>query len=168
MNVDTSDIYFRIDSEIVDKGFWTADVKTKKSLIANGLYNFTMLKMKELGLNNCITDGKEKTDLINLLELINNNLNTTEDKNEFFRHYTHYILQVVGGIQGYSIIWWQEDEEELAENPLIEFDNNGLWSSLKTHSKTDSLKTTMFVLDIFKKHFGVQDEIKDKTKILIK
>lgn len=155
MNINTNDIYIKVDSEIVEKGFWTADTESKKLLIEAGITKFSILKMKQLGLNHLL--GKEEViNLNDLLKLINSRLTSVEEKEEFFRHYTHYILKIAGCIQEYSIVWWQEDELEFEENPLIEFDNNGLWSSLKTHSKTSSLKTTMFVLDIFKNQFGLQ------------
>ncbi|MFV0249496.1 MAG: hypothetical protein ACK5HP_00425 [Bacilli bacterium] len=46
-----------------------------------------------------------------------------------------------------------KDEEELIDCSLIEFDENGLWTNLKTHEKTDYVKTFNFVYDIFYNNF---------------
>ena len=161
MKINTKDIYFNIDSKIVEKGFWSCDLNGQKKLIEIEMINFTKKKMKEYSLSkkNIANDN-----LIDLFLNINDQLSTKEQKEEFFNNYTHYILKVAGALQGCCIIWWQEADEELKEKPYIEFDQDDKWDSLKTHAETSPVNVTLFVLDIFNNHFGLTKE----NKVLIK
>jgi len=43
-----NDIYFKIDSNIVNNGFWQADFSRKKVLIDNGLRLYAIEKLREV------------------------------------------------------------------------------------------------------------------------
>jgi hypothetical protein len=151
-NLYTNDIYIKIDSKIIENDFWQKDIFNKKKLLNQELRIFTISKIKDLNLN-----YKDDLTLENLFKVIDNVLLTQEEKIEFFRHYTHYIINMAGTLQQFVIDWYQEEEKNLINQPVIEFDYNNNWNSLKTHKETPPLQTTMFVLDIFNNMFYKED-----------
>ncbi|MEG1597054.1 MAG: hypothetical protein RR359_02115 [Bacilli bacterium] len=156
-NVNTNDIYMGIDTKIIADGFWQCDIDGKKALINKELINFTLLKIRELELNRHISNEQSEVTLATLFNIINEELTTQEEKNEFFRHYTHYLINVAGNLQGMSITWWQENEDELIHQPLVEFNDSRMWDSVKTHAQTSPSQVTLYVLDIFNNQFGKEE-----------
>lgn len=149
-----NDIYSRMDSMIVSQGFWeTEDVETKKFIIDRELKNYLISKIQEVSGTNAITDGSKTnfsvTDLLKTLVTFI----PQEQRGESVEQFSHYIISVSSVLQGYSVVWMEEDEEKLINFPLIQFDENGLWTSLLTNKKTDHVKTFAFVYDVFNNHF---------------
>jgi len=87
-----------------------------------------------------------------LLDVLSKKIEKKDD-NITLNHLTHYILAIMGNLQGYSIVWWQEEKEEFIDCPRISFDQNGLCSELTTHEQTDLSKTFLFVYDVFQNQF---------------
>lgn len=146
-----NDIYHKVDMGIVEQNFWEVSIEEKKQLIDEELKKYITSKIKELGGNTSIlSDGKMNVnDLLKILA----RMIPQEQHFDTLRHFTHYILSVAGSLQNYSICWWVEKDEGLIDLPLIEFDENGLWTNLKTHKETDYIKTFDFVYDIFTNNF---------------
>ena len=71
-------------------------------------------------------------------------------------------MQISSNLQGWSIIWWGEEDDELVENPLVEFDIDGKWNKLVTDNRTDLVKTFKFTYHVFINEFMVikKDDIK--------
>ncbi len=157
----TNDIYITINKKLFTNNFWSIDIEKKKELINKELINYTLLKINELGLGKYINDKQSEVSLESLFKSIDINLKTLEEKNEFFRHYTHYILDVAGTLQRWEILWWEEDKKELINSPLIKFDDYGRWDKVYSHSQTPPLQITLFVLDVFNNQFG---KIKEKVE----
>lgn len=153
MPIKTDTIYWSIDQEIVNKGYCDCDTAGKKQLVEAEMISYTCGKMRELGLTNIISNGNNDDVLASMLLCIDSHLQTFEEKDEFFRHYTHYLLKIVESIQSCGTVWFQEDKEFLKEAPLIEFDGNGKWYSLTTHLETPPVNATLFVRDIFQNYF---------------
>ena len=156
-----TDIYFEIDSHILVQGFWKVDIEDKKRLIDKELKRYIILKIQQLGNKMiCNTDYQEMNvpDLFRVLaELI-----PKEDHFDTIRHFTHYILNVAGNLQGWSITWYVEDDELLIEKPLIEFDEENRWTELKTHNQTNYIVAFLATYSAFQNYFMC----KDKTKSL--
>lgn len=55
---------------------------------------------------------------------------------------------------------WEQEQDELIPFPLVEFDENGLWTNLKTHEKTDYVQTFNFVYEIFNNNFMTKNNPK--------
>lgn len=160
--LNTRDIYFKVDTQIVEKGFWTIDDISKKQLVEDELKNYTIDKLKQVFSNH--KNINNELSLYELLNQLDECLITIEDKNEFFRHYTHYILNIASGMQGFAIVWYQEENKKLIKKPFGEISENNIWDSVKTHQETAPINTTLFVLDIFKNHFMVKTKGKQKVK----
>lgn len=156
----TNDIYSRVDLGIVNRGFWKVNIDEKKELIDSELKRYITLKLKELGNNTSLLSEKENSTSVNDLLKILARVIPEEDHFDNLGHFTHYILAVAGSLQNYSICWWVEEDEELINMPLIEFDDNGLWTNLKTHKETDFLKTFDFVYDVFINNFMTKNNPK--------
>lgn len=168
----TNDIYFKVDSNIVNNGFWQIDIQEKKELIDQALKKYIISKLNDLGVNNVLTDSKKDTSVDDLLGLLAINIPQPKHS-ETLNHFTHYILNVAGNLQNFSIIWWQEDDEELICNPRIEINERGQWEKLVTHEKTGYVQTFSFVYDIFQNKFMVNENdnkqdisVRDKMKSL--
>lgn len=159
----TKDIYYKVDIKIMDRGFYESDIQTKKALIEEGLFNYTVTKLKELGITDICCD-KKQNDLISMLEYVDSRIIDLKEKDDFFSNYTHYILNVAGGIQGFGIVWYQSNDNDLLEQPLIDFNIDGKWDSLKTHQNTSPIQTTLFVLDVFKNQLCIENKSNCKIK----
>lgn len=149
------DIYYKVDSNIVKKGFWQKDIEGQKELIQQELKKYTASKIAEIDQSKSLPEASlEQIDIVELVEM----LGTMIPKEKHFdtlRHFTHYILNVASNLQGYSIIWSCEENHELKNNPVINFDIDGKWNSLTTISTEDDdyVKIFAFVNDVFLNQF---------------
>lgn len=166
MLINMMDIYYKVDSSIVNQGFWQKDVEGKKSLIEQELKNYILFKIAEIDKSKSLVNSSlENVELIDLLEILASII-PKEKHFDTLRHFIHYILNVAGNLQNYSIIWWEEEDSKLENNPLIDFDENGIWNSLTTlnEEEHDYVKIFIFVYDVFKNKFMVH---KNQTKVII-
>ena len=69
------------------------------------------------------------------------------------RHLTHFMLNIAGEMQGWSITWWDEQDEQFIDNPLIKFNEEGKIDSLTTHKSSSYVQTFKFVHDVFTSSF---------------
>lgn len=166
MKEKTNDIYYKIDSKIVSKGFWNVDLGKKKQLIEEEMLHYTIEKAQIYHVNIQQNSDQTMEYLVQLLYDMNKTMTTPEEKHEFFRHYTHYLLAVAGAIQNREILWWQEDTDTLIEKPSIEINEKNQWNSLTTHRDTDPLKTTLLVLDAFQNNFGLDTKQTVGSKLI--
>ena len=154
-----NDIYNEVDSRILQQGFWNVDIESKKKLIDQALKEYIVLKIKSLNWSEKVTAEDMCLGVVHLLQMLANII-PKEEHFDTLRHLTHYILQVAGNLQSYSVTWWVEDEEELIESPLVEFNDKGLWNDLKTHKQTDYVKTFEFTYNVFQNKFQKEDSKK--------
>lgn len=145
------DIYYNVDSRIVEKGFWNLNINGKKELVDNELKRYMGKKVEDIYGIKLINESSEFS-ATSLLRMIAN-VYQDDEKKEELRHFTHYILNIAGAIQNNSIIWWQEDEEAFQNMPTIIVDEDNRWSELKIHTDTDYLETFEFVYDAFQSNF---------------
>lgn len=158
--VNIKDIYPLIDIQLMKEDYWDLDVENKKRVIDKSLKQYIIFKINEIN-SSALSDENKEMNTIELFELLSS-LIPKEEHFETIRHFTHYILQISSNLQGWSIIWWGEEKEELVENPLVEFDIDGKWNKLVTDDRTDLVKTFKFAYHIFMNEFMVikKDEIK--------
>lgn len=155
--INMRDIYYRVDTRIVEQGFWNEDMEGKKSLVERELKRYATSKIMEIDDNKVLSDKSlEEINLMELLEI----LETMIPKEEHFhtlRHFTHYIINIASTLQNYQILWLGEDTPELENNPVIDFDEDGLWKTLTTIAKEedDYVKIFNFVYDVFQNKFMI-------------
>ena len=68
-------------------------------------------------------------------------------------HFVHLIANLAGNLQGFDILWWEEEDENLIENPIIDFNEIGLLNQIKTHENTPYVKTFNLVYYTFMNEF---------------
>jgi len=154
-----NDIYFKLDSGIVSQDFWELGIDEKKNLIDRELKNYLHDKIYE------ITHMPANKDLTvsDLLSILAEHI-SDKDHADTISHFTHYILKVIGTLQNWAITWWVEEDEELIEFPLIDFDANGMWSNLITHKDTNYIKTFNFVYETWNNNFMTKNHPKKLVK----
>lgn len=145
-----NDIFFAVDTYIIKNGFCETDLDAKKQLIQEGLQKYLVGKVAEFDPTKTIPKQLESEvtveELIDLLgEII-----PKEDHEQKLSQITYYIKGMSGLLQGYHVAWWQENDESLITEPLIEFNSEGKWDSIKTHEKTPYTETAKFAYTVFK------------------
>lgn len=144
-----NDVYFKVDSEIVQNGFWEEDIKGKGGLVEDGLKKYILEKISAFDNTKLLPEDKrEEVSLDDLVEILGE-LIPQEEHFHTLRHLTHYLLNIAGTIQGYSIVWVGDNSQETLNNPLVTFDSDKHWDSLTTHEEESYVRTFEFAHEIF-------------------
>lgn len=147
-----TDIYYTVDSKIVEQDFDQKDIEEQKQLIDKELKNYMLKKIYELGIPGVLTsEHKDEVSTYQLAEV----LATLIPANEHFetiRHLTHYVTQIAGAIQGHSIVWWSSEDDVLGQ-PEVTFNEQGQWDDLNTHPQESYLKVFETVYNTFQNKF---------------
>ena len=85
------------------------------------------------------------------------------ERNEKLRHIIHATLGFYGTVQKYSIVWYEEKEIKLIDNPELIFDEEGKFIELKTHKNTDYETLFTIVYNSFI-NSSKQNKCKTRTK----
>ena len=142
------DIYYKVDHELVDNGFYEVDDEGKKQLIDSALKHFISAKITEFDSTKTLPDSaKEELSVNDLAEMLGTVI-PQEDHFDTIRHLTHYVLAVASGLQGWTIVWDGDNSEEFLDNPLAKFNEAGYWDGLTTHEQTSYVQTFEFAHDI--------------------
>lgn len=155
-----NDIYFKVDSRIVEQGFWQVSTEEKKSLIDKELKLYALEKLRAVNCNHYLLNNQNTNLNINDIVVILASDISKEEHINTLRHFVHYILLVAGSLQDRSITWWIEEDEELIKTPYIDFNANGFWENLITHKETDYVQTFNLVYKIFNRYFLVDSNYK--------
>lgn len=145
-----NDIYYGVDSYIVANGFYRTDLNGKKQLVDEGIKKYLITKISEF--DSTKTLPEEKSSEVTVEELIDllGEIIPKQDHKQKIAHLTHYIKGMSGFLQNWSVTWWQENDEALIDAPLIEFNADGKWDSIKTHEQTSYTETAKFAYTVFK------------------
>ncbi|MEG1495088.1 MAG: hypothetical protein RSA48_03710 [Bacilli bacterium] len=146
----TNDIYIKVDNEIVKKGFWEQDLSGKKALVIEGLTTYTLNKMAELNIKKY--NSRHNLSLEAMFILISRELISPLEREEFFRHYTHYIIAVASVLQSKSIIWTSSNLV-LENDIIISLDSDGKWNELVSNELTPPEDITLAVINRFNQDF---------------
>jgi len=165
--LEMKDIYYIIDSSLMEQNFWNLDIEEKKILIEQELKKYIISKINEIDKNISLPDnniGNTKT--IDLLQILATII-PKENHFDTLRHFIHYILNVASNLQGWSIIWYEEENPELKNNPIIDFNEDGKWNSLTTLATEDDnyVKIFAFVNDVFQNQFMTNKISRQKSNI---
>ena len=168
--IEFNDIYFKVDSKIVEEGFWHADIVEKKNLIDKELRLYAIEKLKMINYNHYLLSVSDSNISLNdLVSMLASDISKEEHFNTL-RHFVHYILNIAGSLQNRSIVWWDEDNDTLIAVPVIDFNEDGYWESLITYKETDYVQIFNFVYEVFNNKFLVDNVYKrlriksDETK----
>ena len=148
--IDFQDIYYKLGEELLEQNFWQVSSDDKKRLIDQTLKQYFILKINEIAGKNLLPIDLDYN-VNDLFELLITTIPAGQQAN--IQHIIHYILNVAGNMQNYSITWWEEEDVTLISQPFASFNESNQWSDLKTHAKTDYMKTFNFVYDLFLNSF---------------
>lgn len=160
------DVYHTVDEYLLKRNFDGVTLEEQKSLVEEGLKEYVLEKIWERdavkGSN--LRPKKDEISLDDLVTILGE-LIPKEEHNSTLRHLTHYILNVAGCMQGFSITWWEEKNPDLIKNPVVQFNIAGKWDSLTCHRETSYVQTFHFVHQTFREEF-MQKQKDNKSKIL--
>lgn len=156
-----NDIIFKMNQYVMQQSnCFDPDIEKQKELVESCLKKYTIEKLQELNSNKMISDDAAKElSMIDLFEELAGMI-PKEKHFDTLRFYTHYILEIAGSLQGWSITWWSNDDQEDLE---VLFNMDGKWDKLNTPLNEDYVKTFVFVYDIFQNNFMVKDSAKKIT-----
>lgn len=156
-----NDIIFKMNQYVMQQSnCFEPDIEKQKELVESCLKKYTIEKLQELNSNKMISDEVAKElSMIDLFEELAGMI-PKEKHFDTLRFYTHYILEIAGSLQGWSITWWSNDDQEDLE---VLFNMDGKWDKLNTPLNEDYVKTFVFVYDIFQNNFMVKDSAKKIT-----
>ncbi len=158
--IDTKNIYRVIDKNIVEQGYWQADIDEKKELVNKELKKYTLY---QISLLNITLENKEYT-IEELVQILVDNIEE-KDHYELLGHFIHYILQIASDMQNFYICWYGIKDESLIENPEAKFDEYEIWTELNIDVKTSFMTTFKFVNDIFNNKFKTKNKQKQLEQL---
>ena len=161
---------FRINMKLMLEDWEDKSIPEKKQLLNQELTNYLCFKLTELNSEKALNYAK------NILESSDNTMNAGDlmaiiaslipkDNQDSLSQIIHFVLHIAGTMQGYSITWWGESDDNLKENPNVDFDANGYWDKLITHQDTDIVKTFNLIYETFNDYFMVNK--KDDSVLIL-
>ena len=152
---DTKDIYYKVDKELVSKGYWSFNDNDKVELVLNELKEYTLDKFSFLNI-------KKDLSVNEIFEVLNNKL-PSDIKENLFIPYVHYLNSIISSMQGrYSILWWS-DKETTEIN--LSMNDEGYYDKLTTNMETPSYEVLSFMLDVFQNRLF--DKNIENAKVLL-
>ena len=141
-----TDIYLFINLSLIEKKYYSLSRNEQVVLVNEELKKYVIYKIKLLSKG--IVD--ESLELSELVKILANYVDVRDYKT--IDQLTHFLLGIMGTIQGKSITWYCKEEEEYINNPKVEIENCRV-TNITTHFKNDSVYTFNFLLDYYTNYF---------------
>lgn len=159
--IELKDIYFKVGMNLAKEDFDFRATEDQKELVDKHLKEYLKDKLSEIT-SSQIKDSNNEVSVETLVDELGEQI-PNERHFDTIRHLTHFILNIAGEMQSWSIIWYGECNPEYIDNSLIKFNTNGKLESLTTHNDESYLTTFKQVYGVFKEKFM----IKEKTPQLV-
>ena len=160
-NTDFKDIYYKIK---LDSSFNLETIEEQKTILDDELRKYLSLKLSEIYYNVITPQDLEILTTEELMTIIINEI-PTNMHNETLNHIIHAIINFSGSLQGYCIIWYEEENDTLIQNPELIFDEEGKWIEFKTNKNTPYQIIFNSAYDTFLSKVMVKNDPKIKTRI---
>lgn len=160
------DIYYKAGKDLYEHDFDSSTTEKKKKLVEASLKTYLAQKIMEEDISKTPLLSNDSEISIDDLVIILGNLIPQEEHFDTMRHLTHYLLNIAGEMQGWSITWWEEQDAQFIDNPLIDINESGKWNSLTTHKETSYAQSFRFVYQAYKNQF-MEKNIKNKQHTLL-
>lgn len=147
------DIYFKVGKDLFEHGFDQKDTVEKKRLVNGCLKTYLAGKVAEESPIKAIELSNNPKVSVSDLVIMLGELIPEEEHFDTMRHLTHFMLNIAGEMQGWSITWWEEKDPEYIDNQLLTFNEDGKIDSLTTHKQTSYVHTFQFVHEVFESAF---------------
>ena len=149
---DFRDIYYKVGIKLAEEHFDFRTTEEQKELVDKHLKNYLLEKLSEVTKTSTFIDSTNEVPIETLVDELGNQI-PEEGHFDTMRHLTHFILNIAGEMQGWSIIWYGECNPEFIDNSLIKFNINGKLESLTTHNDESYVTTFKQVYGVFKEVF---------------
>lgn len=159
--LEMKDVQYKVDTYIVENGYYHADNTRKKHLVETGMKKYMIEKISEIDCQRKIPHSRVGEVSLHELAEILGEIIPEKMHNETMAYLTHYVLGVAGFMQGKFVQWDIEDDIAFVSCPLIETNQDGKWGRLVTHEKTPHLKTFDLALERLDQVMELKDK-KDK------
>ena len=157
------DIYYKVGKRLQEQDFDILPIEIKKQLVEENLKSYLLEKVAE-GTNKELTSIEKEVTTDDLVTILGDIIPKEKHFDEL-RHLTHFILNIAGEMQGWSITWWDSSEAEYIDNPLAEFNDFGKWESLTSNKETSYVQTFHFVNNIYKEKFMEKTPTSKKLRL---
>ena len=113
------DIYYRVGKDLHEHGFDIENIERKKKLVAGSLKTYLASKIAEESTEQALVlSEKEDVTVEDLVEMLGE-LIPEEQHFDTMRHLTHFLLNIAGEMQGWTITWWDEQDEQYIDKYTI-------------------------------------------------
>jgi len=159
-DINTKDIYYKIK---LDYSFDRETIENKKIILDNELKKYLSSKISEIYQN--VINFKDLS-FLTTEELVRMLLQEIPQENhkDILINIIHAIINFSGNLQGYGVVWYEEKDLELIENPIVTFDEYGKWTEYKTHQNTNYYKAFQIVYNTFINDVMNNKKMKNRTK----
>ena len=145
---------FKINQKLSQIDFDSLSFDEKKSTLTNELVKYIKEKID-------LYNKKQRKHLYGEDDNIYELLNTLDslvpyDSKEELSKFIHFVLSIASGMQGFSITWYEEDRDDLIDNPEVSFNRDNLWDSVSTYKGANLVHIFYFVYDIFMNQFIIR------------
>lgn len=139
--VNKKNLNYCIDKKLIENGYWAFDDEEKKDMVDMVLASHISEELSKNG----VTFIPKDDDTVDLFELLY--MSTPVNKRLDLAHeYTHYSLAIIGSLQGYSVVWFVENDKDLINEPKLCIKDDKL-DRIVTHDETDPFKIFSTVYD---------------------
>lgn len=156
-----NDIQYRVDSYIVENGYRRADNNSKKRLVETGMKKYMLEKIGEIDSRKVIPTSNLDDVSLQELALVLGEVIPEDMHDVTLPYLTHYVIGVIGFIQGDFVKWDVSEDVSFVDAPLVENSQDGKWGRLVTHKMTPHLKIFDLALDKFDQAIALKN-VRDK------
>lgn len=149
--IELKDIYFKVGMNLAKEDFDFRATEDQKELVDKHLKEYLKDKLSEIT-SSQIKDSNNEVSVEILVDELGEQI-PNERHFDTIRHLTHFILNIAGEMQRWSIVWYGENSPEYIDNSLVKFNINGKWESLTTHNDESYVTTFKQVYGVFKEVF---------------
>lgn len=150
-----TDIYYMVGKSLFESNFDQKSVSEKKRLVNGCLKNYLARKIAEESIEKAIELSENPTVSVDDLVFMLGELIPEEKHFDTMRHLTHFMLNIAGEIQGWSITWYEDEDPQYIDSQNLVFNEEGKIESLTTHKQTSYVRTFQFIHTIFDSEFMV-------------
>lgn len=148
--VNFNDIYSKVGIQIVQNGWYDASDIEKFDIFDKSLKKYLIFKILEIN-PYTLVDKIDYEDFSNLnieqlINILNENI-LKKDHISTLSQIIHYVLAIIGELQGFEVLWYVEKDEQLVENPQLIYVDQTL-ESLKTNEDFNFEKSFLLVYEI--------------------
>lgn len=147
------DIYYKVGKDLFEHDFDHQSTEQKKKLVDASLMVYLTGKIVEEDISKAPLLSNDPTTSVDDLAIMLGDIIPKEEHFDTMRHLTHFILNIAGEMQGWSITWYEEKDIAYVDNPLLSFNEEGKIDSLTSHQETSYVQTFQFVHDVFTNSF---------------